>query len=364
MDLPLIVSTIKTLQIDEKTKLILLDASALTQAHTLPAPPDVDMVITGISSFELASNIRTVLLSSYPSTHGVKFVYGNRILESTIDSLNSLSAFSNETCLHVPPLEIGMSFESFQEIVAHLRAPDGCPWDREQTHLSLRTHLLEETYEALAAIDAEDIEGMREELGDLLLQIVLHSQIAHETGEFSVNEVIKSIHDKIVRRHPHVFGNLELDDVGGVLQNWEKLKETERKEKGKDNEKGLLDGVSITMPALSQAQEYQDRAARVGFDWSEIDGVLEKIREEIEEVKQSENLKELSAELGDLMFALVNLARWKNIDAESALREMNLRFKGRFGYVERVAKEQGKSLSDLSLDELELLWQESKLKEI
>jgi tetrapyrrole methylase family protein/MazG family protein len=269
--------------------------------------------------------------------------------------------FSKDICLYIPPLEQGTSFESFAEIVAHLRAPNGCPWDREQTHESLRKHLLEESYEAIYAIDSGDFTDMREEFGDLLLQVVLQSQIANEEDHFNVNQVVHGIHSKIVRRHPHVFGDLKLEGVDGVLANWERLKEKERGEK--IERKGLLDGVPIALPALSQAQEYQDRAARVGFDWPEIDGVLDKVREEIEEIKNAETDFELASEIGDLFFALVNVARWKHIDAESALRGTNIKFKKRFAYVEQGAKKQERNLSALSLGEMESLWQEAKRKE-
>lgn len=268
--------------------------------------------------------------------------------------------FSQGSALYVPPLGEGTSFESFVEIVAHLRAPDGCPWDKEQTHESLRKHLLEESYEAITAIDSGDFADMREEFGDLLLQIVLQSQIANEESQFNVNAVVQGIYSKIVRRHPHVFGDLKLDGVQGVLANWEKLKEQERK--GNKQEKGLLDGVPPALPALSQAQEYQDRAARVGFDWPEIEGVLDKVKEEIEEIKNAETDFELASEIGDLFFALVNVARWKHVDAESALRGTNLKFKKRFAHVEQGAKKQGRDLSTLTLDEMESLWQEAKQK--
>ena len=174
--------------------------------------------------------------------------------------------------------------------------------------------------------------------------------------------MIKGIHDKIIRRHPHVFGNVQVDGVGNVLSNWEKIKEAERKDNG-EGEKGLLDGVPLALPALNQAQEYQDRAARVGFDWPEIEGVLDKINEEIDEIHRAENQEELAAELGDLFFALVNLARWKKVDAESVLREANVRFKQRFTLVEHTARNAGKSLSEMSIDEMEELWQAAK-KEI
>ena len=200
---------------------------------------------------------------------------------------------------------------------------------------------------------------MREEFGDLLLQVVLQSQIAQEEGRFNINQVVQGIHSKIVRRHPHVFGDLKLEGVEGVLANWEKLKETERENSGQ-KEKGLLDGVPVALPALSQAQEYQDRAARVGFDWPQMDGVLDKIREEINEIRDVETSFELASEIGDLFFALVNFARWKKVDAESALRGTNRKFKERFAYVEQGAKKQQRSISELNLDEMESLWQEAK----
>jgi tetrapyrrole methylase family protein/MazG family protein len=274
--------------------------------------------------------------------------------------------YGAEVCLYVPALGEGTSFEAFAEIVAHLRAPDGCPWDKEQTHESLRKHLLEESYEAIAAIDSGDFNAMREEFGDMLLQVVLQSQIANDENRFNVNQVIHGIHAKIVRRHPHVFGDLKLDGVNDVLANWEKLKEQEREKRAlsegerKKDGKGLLDGVPLVLPALSQAQEYQDRAARVGFDWPEVEGVLDKIKEEIEEIKNAEADFELASEIGDLFFAIVNLARWKKVDAESVLRGTNAKFKKRFGYVEQGAKKQGRNLSDLSLDEMESLWQAAK----
>ncbi len=242
-----------------------------------------------------------------------------------------------------------------------MRAPNGCPWDREQTHETLRKHLLEESYETIAAIDSGDFNSMREEFGDLLLQIVLQAQIANEEGQFNINQVIQGIYSKIIRRHPHVFGDLKLEGVQGVLANWEKLKEQER---GKKNDgKGLLDGVPVALPALGQAQEYQDRAARVGFDWPEIEGVLDKVKEEIEEIKNAESDFELASEIGDLFFALVNVARWKNVDAESALRGTNRKFKQRFGYIEQQTGKEGRNLSDLTLEEMDMLWNRAKTQD-
>ncbi|RPI92715.1 MAG: nucleoside triphosphate pyrophosphohydrolase [Chloroflexi bacterium] len=360
MDLPLAAQVFDVLRIAPPSKLMLLEARALASAHVPPYPPDVPALLTNVDSRELALHLKDVLLTTYPKEHVVFVVEGEKKKEEKVETISG-DDFSENTCLYVPALGEGTSFEAFAEIVAHLRAPNGCPWDREQTHETLRKHLLEESYEAISAIDSGDFLDMCEEFGDLLLQVVLQSQIANEEGQFNINQVVQGIYSKIVRRHPHVFGDLELEDVDGVLANWEKLKEKERGRK-KDG-KGLLDGVPLALPALSQAQEYQDRAARVGFDWPEIEGVLEKIAEEIEEVKRATDEKELADEIGDLLFALVNLARWKKVDAESALRGTNMKFKKRFGYVEQGARKQGRELSALPLDEMESFWQEAKKKE-
>ncbi len=358
MDFVLVAQIFETLRIPSPSKLILLEARTLASAHVPPYPPDAPALLTGIDSPELALHVKDVLLTTYPEEHMVYVVKEGKKKEERLNEVGAEEDFN----LYVPAMGEGTSFESFVEVTAHLRAPNGCPWDREQTHESLRKHMLEESYEAISAIDSGNFVDMREEFGDLLLQVVLQSQIANEEGQFNVNQVVQGIYSKIVRRHPHVFGDVEVADVDGVLANWEKLKEKERGKK-KDG-KGLLDGIPVALPALSQAQEYQDRAARVGFDWPEIEGVLEKIAEEVEEVKRATNTEELADEIGDLLFALVNLARWKKVDAESALRGTNMKFKKRFGYVEQEAKKQGRDLSALSLDEMESLWQEAKRKKI
>jgi tetrapyrrole methylase family protein / MazG family protein len=358
MDFSLVAQIFDTLRITPPSRLILLEAQTLASAHVPPYPSDMPVLFMNVSSQELAVHLKDVLLTTYPAEHVVHIVESGKKKEGRLDKVDELGV-SETACWFVPPLEAGTSFESFAEIVAHLRAPNGCPWDREQTHESLRKHLLEESYEAIAAIDSGDFSDMREEFGDLLLQVVLQSQIAQEEGNFNVNQVVHGIHSKIVRRHPHVFGDLKLEGVDGVLANWEKLKEAERKNNGQ-KEKGLLDGVPVALPALSQAQEYQDRAARVGFDWPEMDGVLDKITEEIKEIKSAETDFELASEIGDLFFVLVNFARWKKVDAESALRSTSKKFKERFAYVEQGAKKQRRSISELTLDEMESLWQEAK----
>ncbi|KAF0106237.1 MAG: hypothetical protein FD146_2749 [Anaerolineaceae bacterium] len=351
------------LGLDPYPRLVLMDALELGDAHVPSFPPDMPVLIAQIYSRLVASEVKSTLTAVYPDEHPVRLVHAAGTKDELVEDIPLFEIDRSEhigllTALHLPPLGEGTSFEAFQEIVAHLRAPDGCPWDREQTHASLRTHLMEEAYEALEAMDTGDPHKMAEEFGDLLLQIVLNAQIGSEEGEFAMADVLKGIHGKIVRRHPHVFGDLQLDGVQGVLKNWEKLKAAERAENG--GEKGLLDGVPLSLPALAQAQEYQDRAARVGFDWPEISGVLDKIAEEIQEVRDATNEAELTAELGDLFFALVNLSRWKKVDAESALRETNLRFKRRFAHVEQGARKRGKKLQEMTLDEMEALWQEAK----
>jgi tetrapyrrole methylase family protein/MazG family protein len=354
------------LGLDPYPRLVLMDAIELSQAHVPEFPPDMPVLVAQIYSRLVAAEIKMTLNTVYPDDHPVRLVHAAGTKEEIIEDIHLYEIDRSKyigllTVLYVPPLGEGTSFEAFQEIVAHLRAPNGCPWDREQTHESLRPHLLGEAYEALAAMDSGDPAEMSEEFGDLLLQIVLNAQIASEEGEFNMADVFKGIYDKIIRRHPHVFGDVTLDGVQGVLKNWEKLKAVERLN-SHDPEKGLLDSVPLALPALAQAQEYQDRAARVGFDWKEVTGVLDKIAEEIKEVREVTNEQELIDEMGDLLFALVNLARWKDVDAESALRTTSKRFKKRFSFVEQGAKQQGRKMSEMSIDEMEALWQEAKLQ--
>ncbi len=359
--------TFSALNLDPYPHLTLFDALTLGELHVPTFAPDAPVLIAQIYSRLVASEVKSTLTTIYPDEHPVRLIHGAGTKDQIVENVAIYEIDRSEhigllTSLYIPSLGEGTSFESFQEIVAHLRAPNGCPWDKEQTHESLRKHLLEESYEAIAAIDAGDFNSMREEFGDLLLQIMLHSQIASEEGKFTANDVVKGIYEKIIRRHPHVFGDVKVSGVDGVLTNWEKLKEKERGSKG-EKEKGMLDGVPLALPALSQAQEYQDRAARVGFDWPVVDGVLDKLAEEIQEVKQAETDFELADEIGDLFFVLVNFARWKKVDAELALRGANMKFKKRFGYIEQSAKKQERNLSDMKLEEMDALWNEAKKKE-
>lgn len=351
------------LEIDALEGLQIADALELVSAHHPPLSPDRPALVGQLYSRMIAADVKLTLLNQYPQSHPVKIIHLAGTTEAQIKSMNLVEMdrtdeLSSASTLFIPTLEEASSFERFQDTVARLRAPDGCPWDREQTHMSLRMHLLEECYEALLAIDRGDQEALLEELGDLLLQIVLHAQIATEAGDFRMTEVIAAINQKIVRRHPHVFEDLELEGVPEVLHNWEALKAAERDEGG--NEEGIMEGVPIGLPALSQANELQGRAARVGFDWQELSGVVDKVEEELNEVYAAETDQEIESEFGDLLFALVNYARWKDIDPESALRQANLRFRQRFGLVEKKARRDGKNLSEMTLEELDALWEEAK----
>jgi len=246
-------------------------------------------------------------------------------------------------------------FATLVDIIARLRASDGCPWDRKQTHSSLRENLLEECYEVLEALDGADAEKLCAELGDLLMQIVLHAQIAAEAGEFKLGDVIKGINSKLIHRHPHIFGPLKVEDAEEVALNWEVLKREER-EAGTS----ILDGVPKQMPALGYSQSIQRRVAQVGFDWEDVDGVIDKLAEEVGEFKQAEGQEKRAREFGDLLFTLANIARRLDIDLEAALREANQRFYRRFTYMEELCRQRGKNFGELSFNEQNTLWEEAK----
>ena len=248
-------------------------------------------------------------------------------------------------------------FTALVEIIARLRAPDGCPWDRQQTHSSLRENLLEECYEVLWALDEGDMDKLCAELGDLLMQIVLHAQIAAEAGEFELRDVIKGINAKLIHRHPHIFGSLKVRDAEEVALNWEALKREER-EAGTS----ILDSVPGLMPALGYSQSVQRRVAGVGFDWENVEGVIDKLAEEVSEFKQAPSQEERAKEFGDLLFTLANIARRMDIDLEAALREANQRFYRRFTCMEELCRQRGLNFGELSFDEQNALWEEAKKK--
>ena len=252
--------------------------------------------------------------------------------------------------------------ERLMAVVHDLRSPGGCPWDREQTHESLVPNLLEEAYEAVDAIRSGDKTHMEEELGDLLLQVVMHGEMGSETDDFDLNSLAHVTSEKLIRRHPHVYGSSGVDDTEGVLQQWDQIK---RQEKGDGDAEPYLKRVGEGLPAMMRAQKLQKKAAKVGFDWSNTEGVLEKIREELAEVEEAateEDPEHLAEEIGDLLFAAINLARKSGLDAEVALAETNQKFLKRFAYMERSLIGEGKSLEEASLDEMEAKWQASKLE--
>ena len=245
-------------------------------------------------------------------------------------------------------------FTTLVDIIARLRAPDGCPWDRKQTHASLRENLLEECYEVLGALDEGDSDELCEELGDLLMQVVLHAQIAAEAGEFELGDVLTGINTKLVHRHPHIFGSKKVKDAEEVALNWEELKREER------GDTSILASAPKQMPALGYSQEIQRRVAQVGFDWENIDGVIDKLTEEVGELKQADNQEQKAQEFGDLLFTLANIARRMGIDSEAALRGANRKFYRRFTYMEEVCRKRGLNLGDLSFGEQNALWEEAK----
>jgi MazG family protein len=246
--------------------------------------------------------------------------------------------------------------ERLRSILHRLRAPGGCPWDAEQTHRSLVPNLIEEAYETVDAIQRDDFEHLREELGDLLLQVVFHSELASERGDFDMDEVARGICEKLIRRHPHVFGDSRAGDADAVLRQWDEIK---RAEKGTEAE-AFLHGVGHGLPALLRAAKLQKKAAKVGFDWPDETGVRDKIREELDEVAAAETPGAAAEEIGDLLFSVVNLARFRKLDPEVLLADANRKFEGRFGEMERILKARGILLGAASLEEMEQAWQEAK----
>ena len=254
-------------------------------------------------------------------------------------------------------------FDTLVGLVAGLRGPGGCPWDAEQTHQSLKRHLLEEAYEALEAIDAGDPPALAGELGDLLLQIAFHADIAAGNGDFQWDEVLRRLNEKLVRRHPHVFGGAEAADAREVERNWERIKAEERRAAGDSAAAppSPVDGLPAALPALAYAQLMQERVARAaGFDWDDLGGVLDKVEEEIGEFRRAANGQERQDELGDLLFAVVNLCRWNGVHAEDALRQSSARFRRRYRTMTALAEAQGRNFAALPLPEKETLWQQAK----
>lgn len=265
--------------------------------------------------------------------------------------------------LYIPPLT---PLEQLDEpntlrwIMARLRAPDGCPWDQEQTHQTLKKHLLEETAEVLDALDDDDMDALREELGDLLLQVYFQAQIAEEQGDFTFDDVVRGISEKLVRRHPHVFGDRAVGSAAQALANWEAIKQEEHAALGKERN-SLLDRVPRSLSGLATAQAIGNTVVKVGFDWPDLHGVIAKLREEMDELDAAETAEQRFEELGDVLFVMAQVAKWLEVDAEEALRASNAKFRRRFAYMEEVARDAGSDLGDYSFEKLDSLWEEAKL---
>lgn len=336
------------------------DALELAQAHHPPLNPDRPALIAQMYSRLIASDVKLTLMNQYPPRHPVFIV---RETESAprrvpLHELDHSDAFDHLTSVCVPPVSSASGFEALQELVAHLRAPEGCPWDREQTHESLRHTLLEETYEVLHAIDTGDMRTLREELGDLLLNVVMQVQIATEGEVFRMTDVIADVIAKLIRRHPHVFGEARAHNAEQVLAQWHALKQRERA--AATETASALDGIAPTLPALAQAQKMAHRAEQAGFRWQTHEERLRKVREELEEVIHAQNAAHRAEEFGDLIFTIANWADGYGVDIETASRNANLKFARRFRRLESLVRAQGRELADLPPEALQQLWQQAK----
>lgn len=360
--------TLTALGRDALDGLQLFDAITLARYLHPPVNPDAPLLLGQLYSPWLASELKLTLMALYPAEHAVQLVHDagtpqQRVETLPLHAVDRSAHIRNLTALFVPPRATTSSLGGFAETIAVLRSPHGCPWDREQTPQSLRDSLLEEAAELLDALDHDDPAAVCEELGDLLLHIVMQAQMAAEAGDFTISDVVAAIDAKIRRRHPHVWGDQTVADTAELRQLWAQLKAREKQGRVQDGPASLLDNLPIALPALARSQKIQRRVARVGFDWPTLDGVWDKVHEELEELRTAVTDAERTAELGDLLFALVNLARRLQIDAEIALREANLRFMHRFAQVEQRVWAQGKTLADCDLDSLDALWRAVKADE-
>lgn len=318
----------------------------------------------------IASNVKLALLEDLPPDYPIKVVEAAGSSSETINTipleeLDHALEVGNLTSVYVPPAAPDMlnhTFNRLREVISQLRGPGGCPWDQAQTHETLREYAIEEVYELIDAIDDQDDEGIIEELGDVLLQVMLHSQIGEDDGYFMIDDVIQSVTDKMIHRHPHVFGDTKADTVSEVYKNWDALK---KEEKGNERT-SHLDGIPKHFPSLSKASDLQKKAAKVGFEWSDVEPVWHKLEKEIAEVKEAIENKddnEIEKEFGDILFVIANLARYYKINAEVALNRTNEKFTSRFRYIEKQLADQGKQLTDASLEEKDFYWNQAKGEE-
>lgn len=348
----------------------LLDASSLKREHLRPS---LHTVVGQVYDGYTASDVKLTLMSVYPDDHEIVIgqalgiVGEERIARIPLHELDRQESYGNLMLVYVPASDDAKlqrrSFERLHEIVAILRGPEGCPWDREQTHQSIRRNFIEETYEAIEALDLDDPDGMKEEFGDVLLQILLHSQMEEETGAFDVFDVLAELNDKLIFRHPHVFGTEDADNAEEALRNWEAMKAEEKRLKGRSERVSLLDGIPKDLPALPRAHKIQKKASGVGFDWPDLDGVWDKVAEELEELKaavKGESAERQQEELGDLLFAVVNASRFIHADPEEALAGTNRKFAARFRYIEERLRISGRKFDETDLLEMESWWQEAK----
>jgi len=356
--------TLTALAYDAFDSLQLFDGLEIASYHHPPLNSDQPALLAQLYDRLVAGEVKMALMNLYPDNHGVVLVHGAGTAGQTVErvplyAIDRSHRINHLTSLFIPPLPKAGSLSALAETVAYLRSPDGCPWDQEQDSRSLRAGFLEEASEVLQAIDDQDMDALREEMGDLFYHLVMQVQIAVEQDEFRLNDVIGGIISKLIRRHPHMWGEVNVADSAEVVRNWEAIKDQENNEGAKDE--SVLNSVPLALPALARAQKIQQRVVRVGFDWPDIQGVEAKIREELDEIRSANSPLERERELGDLLFALVNWVRWQDVDAEGALREANNRFERRFRHVERLATAREIDLIALPIEDLESLWQEAKL---
>jgi tetrapyrrole methylase family protein / MazG family protein len=355
------------LQMVEATSLAALRADEIA-GKVIPTVP---LLVTQVYNRRLASEVKLALSECYPDEWAVKLVRAagvnsdEAVIEMPLYELDRNSFANHLSTLYVPPIDEITALripETLRYIIMRLRRnPDGCPWDREQTHQSLIRYVIEETYEVVETLEENDMEKLAEELGDLLLQVYLHAEIARQDGDFSLGDVYENINAKMIRRHPHIFADIEVSGAGQVVQNWEAIKRQERSKAGKDVEKeSVLDHVPQALPALMVAQEYQKRVMKTGFEFSDMQGVYNKFWEELQELQQATTPEEQLEEMGDLLFMVAKIARWLKIDAEEALRRANSKFRRRFQTMEEAAREEGRELNSYNIQEWEKLWKRAK----